>query len=261
MTLNAWTTAVAAAARDLVFPPQCPACRAETASGDGLCGVCLSTVRFLAGTPACAVCARPEPALARPDPDYVCDDCMAEPPAFGAVRAVGIYDGALRRLVLGLKHADRTDTVPLMAGWLARAGGAWLTEATHVVPVPLHWRRRLARRQNQSALLAARACRIAGRPRAYAPGLLSRPRATPSQGGRDRAARHANLAGALAVRAPLPGASVVVVDDVMTSGATLDAAARALRAAGAARVRALVVALVPRGPAPYVAPRTEEGAP
>lgn len=235
--------------RDLVFPPECPACGGETGTSAGLCAACFADCTFLAG-PACRQCARPEPRLPAPDPGHRCDDCRAVAPAWERAAAVAIYGGPVRRLVLGLKHGDRLDTVPLMAGWMARAGRGLLAEADLLVPVPLHWTRRLGRRFNQSAELArAIAARAAaeGRRVAYAPDILSRTRRTPSQEGRDREGRRANLAGAIAVRARaaarLGGARVVLIDDVLTSGATLDTCAAALRQAGAHRVDALVMAL------------------
>ncbi|MGF1552947.1 MAG: ComF family protein, partial [Paracoccaceae bacterium] len=143
---------------DLLYPPACPACGADTARRPALCPACFAATRLLdAHTPACALCARPEPRLGAPDPGFVCDRCRAAPPVVDALRAAGVYEGALRRLVLALKHADRQDTAALMGGWLARRGADWLAEATHVAPVSLHWRRRLARRGNQAALLAAAA--------------------------------------------------------------------------------------------------------
>lgn len=236
-------------ARDLLFPPECPACGADTASADGLCAACFADCTFIAG-PACAQCARPEPRLPASDPAFRCDDCLHSEPAWDRAAAVALYGGTVRRLILGLKRGDRLDTVPIMAGWMHRAGRSLLADADLIVPVPLHWTRRLARRFNQSAELARGVAAIAaaeGQRAVFAPGVLRRVRRTPSQEGRDRAARRANMAGAIAARPGaarrLEGAKVVLVDDVMTSGATLNAAAGALRGAGAHHVDALVMAL------------------
>ena len=152
--------------------------------------------RFLSGA-ACSRCARPEPGLAEADPDFICTACLAEPPPWRRAAAVGIYGGTLRRMILGLKRADRLDTVPLLAGWLARAAAPLLAEAELILPVPLHWRRRVARRYNQSAELA-RALAGLTEGAEYAPQLLRRVRATPSQEGRNREERFANLDGAFA---------------------------------------------------------------
>ncbi|MEL6765898.1 MAG: ComF family protein [Pseudomonadota bacterium] len=236
-------------ARDLLFPPECPACGADTVSSDGICAACFADCTFIAG-PTCSQCGRPEPRLPAHDPAYRCDDCRASSPAWERAAAVALYGGTVRRLVLGLKRGDRLNTVPLMARWMHRAGRPLLAEADLIVPVPLHWTRRLARRFNQSAELARAVARHAaaeGHRAAYAPGILRRVRRTPSQEGRDRAARRANMEGAIAVRPGaarrLAGARVLLVDDVMTSGATLNAAALALRAAGVGHVDALVMAL------------------
>ncbi|MEM6355259.1 MAG: ComF family protein [Pseudomonadota bacterium] len=255
-----WLGPTVRGARDLLFPPECPACGADVAAAEGLCASCFADCTFLAG-PSCRQCGRPEPRLSAHDPDHRCDDCVASEPAWARGVAVALYGGVVRKLVLALKHGDRLDTVPLMAGWMHRAGRGLIAEADLIVPVPLHWTRRLKRRFNQSAELArAIAGRAAGEPGAavFTPDLLRRVRRTPSQEGRDRAARRANLDGAIAAAphasARLSGARVVLVDDVMTSGATLDAAARALRAAGAARVDALVMALAQGGSDAYFPP-------
>ncbi|MEM9781516.1 MAG: ComF family protein [Pseudomonadota bacterium] len=236
----------------LMFPPACRACGAETQS-DGLCGACFAAAAFLQG-PACPTCGQPEPRLPAHDPAYRCPTCMADPPALDGLTAVARYEGPVRRLILALKHGDRLDHVPLLAGWLASVAGARLGAADAIVPVPLHWTRRLKRRFNQSAEIARTAAHLTGNRGAFAPTLLSRQRDTPSQKGRDRAARRANVAGAF--RAPpgsLVGRRVLLVDDVCTSGATLDAAARACRAAGAESVDAAVIALVVLDRPPYLA--------
>lgn len=228
---------------DVMAPPVCPACGAETEARQ-LCGSCFADARFIAG-PICSGCGRPEPALAMPDPDFRCSACLRAPHAFTEARAAAVYGGTVRRMILSLKHADRQELAPLMARWLAAAAGPLLEEAEIIVPVPLHWRRRLKRGTNQAAEIARP---LAAPGRAFRPDLLRRVRATPSQGGLDRGQRLANLHGAIqparyAARV-LSGRRVLVVDDVMTTGATLDTSARALIAAGASRVDALVIAVV-----------------
>jgi ComF family protein len=237
---------------DALFPPSCPACRAETASGHNLCPACWTATEFLSG-PGCTACGRPIPGLATPEPGLRCDTCQAHPPAWDRGAAVFAYDGPGRRLVLGLKHGDRLDMLPMLAPWMLRAGRQLATEADLILPVPMHWTRRLGRRFNQSAELARALARAAGKPRAFAPHLLRRARRTASQDGRDRAARAANIKDAIcpARGADLTGRRVLLIDDVLTTGATLNAAAMACREAGAAGVDILVLALVSFDELPY----------
>ena len=229
-----------------VFPPVCAGCGAETASPATLCADCWTGLHFLAG-PGCASCGREVPGLAPGEP-FRCDDCRRHAPLWTAGAAAFVYEGTGRKLVLALKHGDRLDSVPMLAGWMHRAGRPLIARADLIVPVPLHWTRMLRRRFNQSTELARALAGSAGRRNAFRPDALKRVRRTPSQDGRSREDRARNLAGALAVpprwRPLLQGRRVLLIDDVMTTGATLNAAARVLLDAGARRVDMLVLALV-----------------
>jgi len=165
------------------------------------------------------------------------------------------YDPASRDLILALKRADRLDLVPPFARWLDRTGYTLLTNSDLIVPVPLHWRRLWGRRYNQSALLAHRLATISGRP--FDPGILLRTRATPSQGEMPSAkARRRNVLGAFRL-APekamaITDKTVLLIDDVFTTGSTVEACARALKRAGAAKVLVLTLARVVRPMSSYI---------
>jgi predicted amidophosphoribosyltransferase len=239
---------------DALFPPVCPACRGETATGQTLCRACWAETTFLTGK-GCTACGREIPGLGHPGPGVLCDTCQAHPPAWDRGAAVFAYEGAGRRLVLALKHGDRLDMLPMLGSWMLRAGRRLVDETDLVAPVPMHWTRRLRRRFNQSAELAGALCRAAGREDAFAPYLLRRTRRTASQDGRDRAGRAENIRGCIGVgddAIGIAGRRVLLVDDVLTTGATLNEAATVCRQAGACGVDILVLALVSFEEAPYL---------
>jgi len=235
-------------ALDALLPPQCLACGEIVGEPGTLCGPCWAALNFVAA-PLCRTCGRPfEVAADEGAQDAVCGGCIARPPAFAAARAALLYDDASRRLVLGFKRADRTHAVPAFARWMARAGASLLAEADIVTPVPLHWSRLLARRYNQAALLANALAGLAGK-RAL-PDLLRRRRRTPTQGGLGRSARFRNVAGAFEIvarhRAKIVDKHSLLIDDVLTTGATVEACAKALLRAGASNVSVLTLARVLR---------------
>jgi ComF family protein len=244
VVLPAWPRGLARSLLDLALPPRCLGCGAVVSDPGALCPSCFSKVTHVT-RPHCDQCALPFPGGSTLAAEGRCPACLAHPPAFSRTRAAWIYDEGSAPLVLRFKHADRTDATPAFARWMARAGADLLTEGPVLVPVPLHPKRLWRRRYNQAALLAqaiARRMDLDHRPLA-----LVRARATASQGTRDRQGRLANLKDAFAVARPdaIEGRSVVLIDDVMTTGATLNECARALARAGATRVDALVLARVP----------------
>jgi ComF family protein len=173
-------------------------------------------------------------------------EAIADPPAYDRARAAVRYDDISRVLVHSLKYGDRLDLSPMMGQWMARAGRELLADAYALVPVPLHWRRLWARRFNQSAALAGVISALTDVPVVH--GGLKRVRATPQQVGKSKAERADNVQGAFRVApehgSDISGRRLVLVDDVLTSGATADACARALLRAGASHVDVLIFARV-----------------
>ncbi len=232
----------------LIYPPQCVSCGDRTEEEFGLCGACWREAEFIGGL-VCDKCGVPLPG--EDDGEAVqCDDCLTIARPWSQGRAAMAYGETGRRLVLSLKHGDRLDLVAPAARWMARAAAPIIQPDMLVAPVPLHWLRLLKRRYNQSALLAERVARLTGLE--YCPDLLIRPRHTKSQEGRDREGRFANIAEAIRPhprrRARIEGRHVLLVDDVMTSGATLAVAAEACLAAGASDVSVLALARVAKAP-------------
>jgi ComF family protein len=230
------------AALDLALPPLCAACR-EPVDGKGLCPACWSKLSFIT-RPYCERLGIPF--VYDPGPGILSMEAIADPPAYHRARAAVRFDEISRALVHALKYGDRLDLAPMMGRWISHAGRELLAEADALVPVPLHWRRLWARRFNQSAALAAVISGESGVP--IAAGALKRVKATAQQVGLSRTERAANIQGAFRVpeagKAAVTGRRLILVDDVLTSGSTVDGCARALLRAGAANVDVLIFARV-----------------
>ena len=233
-------------ALDFVLPPVCLKCRALVSDPQSLCASCWAEIKFL-GEPLCACCGLPFPhALGE---GVKCIVCLAKPPVLDRARAAIAYDDASRELILPLKHADRLEATSVFGRWMARAAGELIAEAEIVVPVPLHWRRLAKRRYNQAAVLAYAISNKSGL-RVDTASLI-RPLASVSQGEMPSArARLKNVARAFVVaergKTRIAGRRILLVDDVLTTGATLNACAKALKRAGAASVSAVTLARVVR---------------
>ena len=232
------------AALHMIYPPQCIACDALVTTDFGLCGPCWRDTPFVSGL-VCDLCGTPLPGEDGSSPVH-CDDCLMIARPWSQGRAAMLYGGKGRDLVLGLKHADRLDLARPLGAWLARAATPILRPGMLIAPVPLHWQRLFKRRYNQSAILAAEVARLAAMD--HCPDLLQRKRPTGTQDGRNRDGRFANVQDAIALhprRAKLAeGRHILLVDDVMTSGATLATCAEACLAGGASEISVLVLSRV-----------------
>jgi ComF family protein len=242
-TLANWASSrlrrIGRAVVDGVLPPRCLACGETIGEPDALCGRCWRGITFFA-PPWCAACGAP---FAHPmGEDAICGACAGERRSWDRARSVLRYDKHSRHLVLGLKHGDRTHVAGAFGRWMHRIGAEVLADTDLLVPVPLHWTRLFQRRYNQAALLA-QAIHSAGGPEVAADWLVRR-RRTPAQGRLGPAARERNVRGAFAVQAGRSFARkrVVIIDDVMTTWATIEECARVLKRAGAVSVGVLTLA-------------------
>ncbi|MGV6840348.1 MAG: double zinc ribbon domain-containing protein [Planktomarina sp.] len=230
---------------NLMYPSLCPACDEEVAIPNALCPTCWAGARFI-HTPFCGCCGTQLPGDADGQDAFVCDNCTHDPPPWNQGRAAFEYEGPARSMVLALKHGDRHDLIAPLGQWMAKAGQDLMKQNTVLVPVPLHPFRKLKRRYNQSELLAAEIAKAWEAP--MIPKALVRRVYTPSMDHKTKEDRYDVMEGAIAVNPKdtqhMEGKHAILVDDVMTSGATLSACSHALLAAGVANVDVLVLARV-----------------
>lgn len=229
------------AAADFLYPPACAACGISTGNHRGLCPKCWSGIRFIE-RPFCEVLG--SPFSHDLGAGILSADAIANPPPFDRLRSVATHDRAVRNIVHGLKYRDRTDLAPMMAGWMLRASDGTVAACDAIVPVPLHRLRMLSRKFNQAAELARHLAHLSGKP--LLPATLLRVKRTSQQVGLGAKAREDNVRGAFAIapgrEGDVFGKRIVLIDDVYTTGATVDAATRVLRRAGAADITVLTFA-------------------
>lgn len=232
------------AALHLLYPPQCISCGEAVISDFGLCAECWRATPFISGL-VCDQCGIPLPGPDRTE-RVLCDDCLTIARPWERGRSALLYGDNARSLVLALKHGDRMDLARPAAAWMTKVAQPILKPGMLVVPVPLYWFRLFRRKYNQAALLSKAVAGLAGLEQC--PDALIRRRSTGTQDGKTRDGRFANLLDAFVVpprrESVIRDRDLLLVDDVMTSGATFAAATEALFAAGAQSVSVLSLARV-----------------
>lgn len=232
---------------ETIFPSRCMACPTETVTPMGLCGDCWGRTHFFGG-PVCDLCGVSVPTADRSSDRLVCDSCDRTPPAWDWGRSAVAYEGVGRQITMALKHSDRLDMAAPLARWMTGAGADIVHSDMLVIPVPLHWSRLLKRRYNQAAILARHVAQRIGADVDVE--ALKRRHATASLGGMSRVERYETLRGAIEIDVgkvnSVTDRQVLLIDDVMTTGATLSACSEVCRDAGARSVSVLTLARVAR---------------
>ncbi|WP_421780056.1 double zinc ribbon domain-containing protein [Kiloniella litopenaei] len=226
-----------------LFPPVCGNCDCAIWDNAGICPNCWKDLTFISGA-CCKLCGYPFE-LSHGD-DLVCGECLKSPKKFDQCRAALVYDVFSKDMIIGFKHADKTYLRALFTQWLSLCGQDIINEADFIIPIPLHPRRLLKRRYNQAGLLAQGVARL--HHKKYTPDLLLRTKNTSSQGQFSMSGRWRNVRNAFVLNSKFKdeiyGKHIVLIDDVYTTGATLDSCARTLKNAGASTVSAVVLARV-----------------
>lgn len=228
---------------DWFLPPRCLGCGEMALEANQLCAECWKSINFI-NSPFCRTCGLPH--TLQIDYKELCGSCNYEKPSYEYARSALTYNEGAKKLILRLKYADDTSLVPTFAKWLLKAGHDLFEDADYLVPVPLHWTRLLHRRYNQAALLVIGMKKIDPSLPKYAPQFLRRTRRTQSQGQKSKKERFENVQGSFYLPAchkqALKNKTVVIVDDVMASGATINECIKVLMDAGCKGVRVLTLA-------------------
>lgn len=225
---------------NFLIPPICPICHKRT-ENIGLCPECFSKLEFI-GTQKCSICGQPLDALV---PGLaICGRCLKEPPYFHQAEAVFKYNDIIKKLILPFKHSNHIELTELFVKWMSSNSYEMISKNEILVPVPLNWKRLLKRKYNQSALLAQRLAKTYKK--AYAPLTLKRVKFTKSQGHLSPKDRKKNVTGVFIVKYPeqIQGKSILLIDDVFTTGATVNECAKILLKSGAKSVDVLTIAKV-----------------
>lgn len=233
---------------DILLPPRCFACGDDVQDHGSQCAACWSKVDFISH-PLCSCCGVPFDYVsnqADEEEGFICGDCAKSAHAYDQARAVFVYDDHSKKMILSFKHGDRHEGVPAFAIWLWGAAKIWEDEIDIIMPVPLHWRRLFKRRFNQAAEMAYAVGKLAGL--GVNATSLKRHKPTRSQFGLGARQRQKNVQSAFSIndkdKAAVKGKTILLVDDVMTTGATINACAKALKKVGAKKVYAVSLARV-----------------
>ena len=223
---------------NFLYPPICPICGTRVVEAHCLCSDCYKRLNFITN-PCCQVCGRPFEYKGLND--LICGACLKKKPAFSMARSVLEYDDFSKQLILAYKHGDRTDLTPLLTKFLIQAESIIFQDVDMIIPVPLHWTRFLHRRYNQSSLLGKALGIKLKIP--FNSNILKRIRMTESQGKKTHHAREKNIKNAFRVvhSKTIQGKTILLIDDVMTTGATIQECTKTLRKAGAKEVKVLTL--------------------
>lgn len=230
---------------DLILPPLCPLCHTIVPHKSTVCPPCWQELSFISD-PFCAQCALPLE-VSTPEENLSfqkCGACLESPPSFSNARAAYVYDSVSKKMILSFKHGEALSLAPFLGQALWQSGKELVATADLLIPVPLHWRRLYKRGFNQSSLLAQRVGKLGNKPVSL--NVLKRIHNTPSQGNLSLEERIKNMKECFKVVRPekIKNKSILLIDDVMTTGATLNACAKTLLKAGAEKVTVLCVARV-----------------